>query len=218
VVFAGDLDRLPQRDLEALTRAIQGGETTASLAEIREAALRVRWVRDARVRRQAPDTVEIHFEAHRALARWNEAQLVSVAGEVFTAEEAGALPRFRGPEGGAAQMAAEYPKLVAATATLGSPIAEVRLSPRGAWQVGLQSGLVLDLGRGDVVPRAQRFAEAWPQLAAQGTVLKVVDLRYPNGFAVKTTASLSPALAKDRERNRRPTLSPALPQGGGRTP
>ena len=183
VVFAGDVDRLPQRDLEALSRSLQGGEAAASLDEIREAARRVPWVRDAQVRRRAPDAVEITLTAHQALARWNEAQLVSVTGEVFTAEDATALPRFRGPESAAAQMALAFPKLVAATAPLGSEIKELRLSARGAWQLVLQTGLLLDLGRGDVVPRAERFAQAWPQL--QGTEMKVVDLRYPNGFAVR---------------------------------
>lgn len=186
VVFAGDLDRLPQRDLEALTAAIQGAAPgESSLDEVREAARRVPWVREATVRRRYPGTVEIHLVAHRALARWNEAQLVSVEGVVFTAVDAGALPRFRGPDGNAPQMALEYPQLAAALAPVGSPIAELRLSARGAWQVALQSGLVLDLGRGEAMARAERFAAAWPQLVAQGMEPKQVDLRYPNGFAVR---------------------------------
>jgi cell division protein FtsQ len=187
VVFTGDVDWLPQRDLEALTRSIQSAPPAeASLADVREAARRVPWVRDVTVRRRYPGTVEVQFVAHQALARWNEAQLVSPAGDVFTAEETAALPRFRGPEGSAADMAREYPQLVAALAPLASPIAELRLSPRGAWQVALQSGLVLDLGRGEATARAERFASAWPQLVAQGLEFKQVDLRYPNGFAVKT--------------------------------
>ena len=180
VVFAGDLDRLPHRELDALSRSLQAAPGGASLEEVRVVARRVPWVRDATVRRRFPDTVEIHFVAHQALARWNEAQLVSTAGEVFTAEEAAALPRFRGPDNAAAEMAREYPRLVAAVMPVGSPIAELRLTARGAWQVALQSGLVLELGRGDVVPRAERFAEAWPQLVAQGMESRHADLRYPN--------------------------------------
>ncbi len=186
VVFAGDLDRLPHRDLEALTRSIQAampGQST--LEDVREAARRVPWVREATVRRRYPGTVEIQFVTHRAIARWNEAQLVSPEGAVFTAEEPAALPRFRGPDGNAPDMAREYSLLAAVLAPLESPIAELRLSARGAWQVALQSGLMLDLGRGEATARAERFAAAWPQLVAQGLDAKQVDLRYPNGFAVR---------------------------------
>jgi cell division protein FtsQ len=190
VVFAGEVDRLPQRDLDALARSVQDARhSEATLAEVREAAKRVPWVRDASVRRIYPDSIEIRFRTHRAVARWNEAQLVSPEGEVFTAEDASALPRFRGPDGGAPAMVAEFPRIAAALAPVGSEIAELRLSARGAWQVALQSGLLLDLGRGDVLPRAAQFAAAWPQLVARDVQPKQADLRYPNGFAVRRAAA-----------------------------
>jgi cell division protein FtsQ len=192
VVFGGDLDRLPHRELDALSRSIQAAPGGASLDEVRAAARRVPWVRDATVRRSFPDTVEIRFIAHQALARWNEAQLVSPQGELFTAEEPTALPRFRGPDGAAAEMAREYPRLAATLAPVGSAIAELRLTARGAWQVALESGLVLELGRGEVVERAERFATAWPQLVAQGTQSRHADLRYPNGFALRMTTAIAP--------------------------
>ena len=198
VIFAGDLDRLPHADLDALSHAVQAAERPG-LAAIREAARRVPWVRDAAVRRQFPDAIEITFEAHAALARWNDRQLVSVRGEVFTAEDAAVLPRFRGPEGAAAAMTAEYPAFVAALAALGSPVRELRLSARGAWEVTLDNGLAVELGRGDWQARAQRFAAAWPRLAEEARATRYADLRYPNGFALRGV-----------------TLSPTLPQGGGR--
>jgi cell division protein FtsQ len=186
VVFAGDLDRLPHADLEALAHAVQSaGPGGVTLASVREAARKVPWVRDATVRRRFPDAVEITFEAHEALARWSDNQLVSTRGEVFTAADAAALPRFRGPEGAAPAMALEYPAMVQLLAPLASPIVELRLSARGAWQVVLASGLTLELGRGDVQPRAELFVAAWPQLAAKAVESPYADLRYANGFALK---------------------------------
>ena len=66
-------------------------------------------------------------------------------------------------------------------------IAELRLNARGAWQVVLDSGLTLHLGRGDVAARLARFAVAWPQLAARQTEPRHVDLRHANGFALRKT-------------------------------
>jgi cell division protein FtsQ len=201
VVFAGDTERLPSAALDALAHAAQSsGPEGASIGALREAARRVPWVRDATVRRRYPDVVEITFEAHEALARWNDAGLVSTRGEVFVAEAAGELPRFRGPDASAAAMAREYPTLVAMLAPLGSAVAEMRVSPRGAWQVVLASGLTLMLGRGEVGPRVQRFAAIWPQLAAGGVDTRYADLRYPNGFALRAPATAT--LSQDRGRNK----------------
>ncbi|HET7729673.1 MAG TPA: cell division protein FtsQ/DivIB [Usitatibacter sp.] len=204
VVFGGELDRLPQAELEALSHAIQASPPGAPLASIREAAKRMPWVREATVRRRFPATVEIHFQVHRAFARWNDAALVSPEGEVFQAEEAAELPRLRGPDASAPEMVREYRVLAAALAPLASPLAELRLTPRGAWQATMGSGLVVELGRGDVAARAQRFAAIWPQVAAQGVPLTHVDLRYPNGFALRSPELLMRRAAEVKPAPTRP--------------
>ena len=183
VAFAGDLERLPRAELEALARAIERSPGGASLESVREAARRVPWVRDASVRRQFPDAVEITFRAHEAFARWNEDALLSKSGEVFQARSDAELPRFRGPEGAGARMLDHFAAISAALAPLGR-VAELRLSPRGGWAVVLASGLTLQAGRGDVVPRLERFVASWTQLG-RGEEAAHVDLRYPNGFAVR---------------------------------
>lgn len=186
VHFAGELGRIARADLEAFAQGVQGAASQgASLGAVREAARRIPWVREATVRRRFPDAVEVTFQAHEPLARWDEGALVSERGEIFHAEYAGALPRFNGPPGAGVAMAREYAAIAAAVAPVSRTIAELRLSKRGAWQVVLDSGLVLDVGRGDLLPRLERFAAAWPQLAAQGVEMRHADLRYPNGFAVK---------------------------------
>jgi cell division protein FtsQ len=187
VVLQGDVKKLSRSDLEAFAQSVRGTSSSgAALAAVREAARRIPWVRDATVRRRFPDAVEITFEAHEPLARWNEASLVSVRGEVFNAETDVFLPRFRGPEGSAAQIAREYPAIVRSLVPLAGAVTELHLSPRGAWRLDLDSGLSLALGRGDFRPRLERFIAAWPQLAAQGVQTRHIDLRYPNGFAVQT--------------------------------
>jgi cell division protein FtsQ len=195
VAFRGDAPRLPKAELDALAQAIEASGS-ATLDSVREAARRVPWVRSATVRREFPDIVEITFEAHDAVAAWNEGQLVSGRGEVFTAEAAATLPQLRGPEGSAPAMLRELAALGAALAPLASPIAELTLTARGAWQVALQSGLVLDLGREELRARAERIAATWPQVASRIPEVRRVDLRYPNGFAI-TRMNPIPGPAKD---------------------
>jgi cell division protein FtsQ len=150
------------------------------------------------VHRVSADTIEVRFETHEPLARWNDDGLVSQLGEVFSAEYDEPLPIFRGSDGAAPALTREYPLIVAAVAPLGSPLTELRLNPRGAWQATLASGLVLDLGRNDMEGRIARFASAWPELEARGVATTHADLRYPNGFALRVTEK-----PKDRDKEKK---------------
>lgn len=207
VQFTGQVDRVPPAALEALADGIRRASATGLRMEnVREAARRVPWVREASVRRRFPDALEIHLEAFDAVARWGDQQMVSSRGEIFPGRTSARLPMFRGPdEGSAAAMVAAYAPIAEALAPLGSSLAELRLSPRGAWQVVLESGLTLQLGRGDVQPRLARFAAVWPQLVARGLEPKHADLRHPNGFALRKAGT--PVNM---------TLTPTLSQGRGR--
>jgi cell division protein FtsQ len=186
VWFVGDIQRLARADLESLAEGLRGQPVEgASLLAVREAARRIPWVREATVRRRFPDGVEIAIESHDVLARWGEVALVNAMGEVFAAPYDGKLPRFSGPEGSSHEMTRDYPAFARALAPLGSLLAELKLSPRGAWQLVLESGLVLELGRIDTLARLERFAAAWPRLAPMNPPPQYADLRYPNGFAVR---------------------------------
>jgi cell division protein FtsQ len=194
VAFAGDMNRIAPQDLENFARAVVGGsESAASLEAVREAARKIPWVREATVRRRFPDAVEITFQVHEPLARWNDAALVSTRGDVFSADYEGTLPRFHGRDGSAALMAGEYPALAKAVAPLAATVTELTLSPRGAWEVVLDSGLVLELGRDDVESRLARFARAWPLVSARALESRHADLRYANGFALTRVAEVKAA-------------------------
>jgi len=123
---------------------------------------------------------------------------VSTRGDVFIAPYTGTLPRFIGPEGASDLMAREYISIARALAPLASPVAELRLSARGAWQVALASGLVLELGRTDMRDRVERFVAAWPGLAARGVETRHADLRYANGFALRRVSDSVPVSTPDK--------------------
>jgi cell division protein FtsQ len=189
VRFTGETARVPAADLERLAAGLRGREARdVALADVRDAVKRLPWVRDCAVRRVSPGALEVAIEAHVPLARWDEARLVSARGEVFAAAYEGTLPRFSGPEGSAPEMAAAWKGIGEAAAPLASPVVELRLSKRRAWQARLASGLTLDLGREAVVARLARFAAAWPRLPQDAGKAMNADLRYPNGFALRGVA------------------------------
>ena len=193
VVLATPPVRASAPHLEAVIRdELSGTFFTMDLDATRQGIGAVPWVRKVGVRRQWPGRLEIVIDEHRPLARWNDTGLVNVDGEVFVATHAGPLPQFRGPDHYAGEIASRYAEWTTALAPLGLGVAELAVSPRGAWRVradGPQGSLSLELGRDDPSGRLSRFVAAYGRtlgaLARQGTHVDHVDLRYRNGFAAR---------------------------------
>lgn len=187
IAVTGAIAHTTREQLGAIAKQeLRGNFFTVDLGAARRSFEKLPWVRGATLRRTWPNRLDVALEEHQALARWRDIGLVNTHGEVFAAASATRLPVFIGPQGSAAEMAMHYVAFRDALAGIGRVPIEVRLSNRRAWQVKLDDGRVLELGRRDAVPRLARFAAAYPRVAVQlhddGAR---IDLRYPNGFAVR---------------------------------
>jgi cell division protein FtsQ len=141
-------------------------------------------VRKVSVRRKFPWSLEVDVEEHVALARWNDKDLVNTHGEVFSGKVDQPLPVFIGQPDTSVQVTQMYGELNGALQPLHQQIAQISLSPRFAWQVKLDKGMVLELGREEMQERLVRFVKVYPySLAALARPANHVDLRYRNGFA-----------------------------------
>ena len=162
----------------------RGNFFAVDLADLRASLERLPWVRRASVRRAWPDRIEVALEEHVALARWGNEGLVNLHGERFPGKIDAHLPLFVGPPGTEGEIARRYARYSELVTPLGSPIERVVLSQRYAWQLTLANGLQITLGRDAEAAerRLARFIEAYGD-QAQGN--HVVDLRYPNGFALR---------------------------------
>ncbi len=178
--------------------ALQGNFFSVDLQQARRAFEAVPWVRHAVVRRVWPGRLAVTLEEHRAAALWQAEErgdrLVNQQGEVFEANvgdvEDEALPIFSGPEGSAALMLAAYRRLQPLFAGMKVEIDSLSLSSRGSWRVDLDSGAVIELGRGqpeELGARVERFARTLPQVGARFVQqpLEYADLRHTDGYAVR---------------------------------
>lgn len=175
---------------------IKGNFFTADLDAVRMAFEAVPWVRKAAVRREWPNRLIVTIEEHEPLGTWGEdGRLLSVKGDVFTAnlaeaEEDGELLQFAGPDGSEKEVAARYRELREWFAPVGVAPEAVRLSRRYAWMVQLDNGITVELGREQsattLKDRVDRLIGIYPQLAARlQDRIESVDMRYPNGLALK---------------------------------
>ncbi len=191
----GDLEHVRRAQIvQALQSRVSGTFFTADLDAIRERFESVAWVRRAEVRRRWPDRLVVRVEEHMPLARWGrreDQRLVNVQGEPFSGVSEQDLPLFSGPSGSEREVSRRYAEFDALLSPLGTALRQVLLSERLAWQLRLENGLVLQLGRDatrdPVAERLARFVEAYPRtlgkLGQRGEMR--VDLRYPNGFALR---------------------------------
>ena len=197
VVFAEPLLHTRRLEVEQLLPAVlKGNFFSLNLESVRGTLEMLPWVRKVEVRRIWPARLEVKVEEHHPLARWGEGsgELVDSYGEVFAAmptlEEMAALPLLHGPQGTAPEVLKRYGEFVDSFRAIGERPVQLTLSPRMAWHLKLSSGMLVDIGReqpkAPVGVRLQRFIEVYPETVAKLAVRPaVVDLRYPNGFAMR---------------------------------
>ncbi|MGQ0510876.1 MAG: cell division protein FtsQ/DivIB [Betaproteobacteria bacterium] len=201
LVVGGGLQHTSKAQIERVTAGFGGSFFVADLPALRARLETLPWVRRVEVRRVWPDRVEVALEEHAALARWGDALLVNTFGESFAGKlqegQAAQLPLFAGPAHTQREVARRYQRFLEILRPLGEAPERVVLSPRHAWHVRTSGGLQLELGRDGAEPveaRLARFVAAHP--ATLGRLPRrvetahtyqpwIVDLRYPNGFALR---------------------------------
>ena len=183
------IGKTSKQEIERATRGrIAGNFFAVEPAEVRAGLQQLPWVRRVTVRKVWPDRLEVGLEEHVALARWGTEALVNTHGETFRGRADGALPLFVGPAGSETEITLRYASFKALLAPLGVQPERVVLTPRLAWQLRLSSGLNVMLGRdADAAEaRLRRFVEVYDQtLKNINRKHEYVDLRYPNGFALR---------------------------------
>ena len=214
-VSAGDepLREIDHDQLKRLTDALQTRGALMlqlDLPTLRDSMKQIAWVREVNVRRRFPSTVVVAIEEHKPVAVWTPAApnagqadntlsslLVNSYGEVFRAvisdERKAAFPHLGGPDGSATEVLEKYAAMLASLKAIERAPAKLVLTARRAWQVTLDNGSVLQLGRGEVDTRLTRFIQTYPRLAALQAAKVNVDLRYQRGFAIRGTGAATDA-------------------------
>lgn len=192
-----ELQEVRRSEIErSLSGLLRGNFFSVNLEALRQSLEKLPWVRHAEVRRQWPARVEISIEEHQPAARWGDgsAQLVNTHGEVFSAPLSRdiRLPLLSGPAGSSADVLRHYAEFSQTLKPTGRRPEQVALSPRLAWLLKLEDGMQLELGReqakAPISVRLQRFVEYYPTVSDTRRPKPVaVDMRYPNGFALRFT-------------------------------
>lgn len=186
---------------------LAGNFFSIRLDSARTAFESVPWVRTASVRRVWPNGLAVTIQEHDPIGIWGgneEPMLINKHGEIFVANMAEAeadrdLLKFSGPLGSNREVISLYNKMNEWFKPWNAKAVEVTLSNRYAWSAKLDNGIRFEFGR-DLDPRdreqiearVDRFFKIWPQLQEKmNNKVELVDLRYPNGFALRVGGKYS---------------------------
>jgi cell division protein FtsQ len=194
----GAFQRVSPGQIEkAVAPFTRAGFMSADLDRIQRAVERVPWVDHARVQRRFPNSLHVTVVEETAAARWGASGLLNTRGELFVREAThvpAELPRLSGPEGSQVQVAQRYLSAQGRMLEAGMRIAALRLDERGAWEMDLDSGVTVRLGRRDVDARLDRFIRTASQVISHRlNDITYVDMRYSNGFAIGWRGAQTPA-------------------------
>ncbi len=200
IVIVSPMSHVTHAQLEYVAASALGGNFfTVNLEKGRQAFENLPWVRSAQLRRQWPGSVEVSLEEHVAVAYWRSAdsgdtRLVNSHGELFDAAANDSMPVFSGPPEAAMHILAQMRRFNELLQPIDRKVVAISLSGRHAWQLKLDSGMVVEVGKDQtkapIEERLKRFVGMWPQLTQRlPRAVQVADLRYPSGFAVRMAGS-----------------------------
>ena len=114
--------------------------------------------------------------------------MLNVRGELFVANARhipAELPRLSGPEDRSADVAQRYLDVRDRLIPVGLDLRRVHLDPRGAWDMTLNNGVEVRIGRRDVDERTDLFLDIVADIiTGRAAEIDYVDMRYSNGFTI----------------------------------
>lgn len=190
VSVRGHFQRVSAVDVEDTVRSrlTGAGLLSINLGALRNGLRSLPWIDSATVERSWPRGLIITVVEQNAVARWNGSGLVNARGELFVKDTQylpPELPSLQGPMGTEAEVTSRYLAMQGKLVEAGLRLASLARDERGAWQLDLDNGVSVRLGRRDVDMRFARFLDVGAALLAQrGADIAYMDMRYSNGFAV----------------------------------
>jgi cell division protein FtsQ len=199
VVISGEMPYSKRTDIMAAIEPVDlGNFFQVDVNEVQSKLLYLPWVSSVAVRKKWPNELKIYVVDHKPVALWNGEFLINQLGKVFQADITRIkhyLPNFFGPEGTESLALKNYRDLNILLAFNALKIDELILTERFSWQLTLNDGVTLNLGREERVERVQRFMDLYPIIKAELKAKKItekqrnqavdyIDLRYDTGLAV----------------------------------
>ena len=173
---------------EAISAELEDGFVSADLTAIQQRIVELAWIDQATVARRWPSRLRITVTEQVPAATWGERGLLNVRGELFVSSVRHVpveLPRLSGPKDRSGDVARRYLAVRDRLIPIGLDLRRVHLDKRGAWEMTLQNGVEVRLGRRGVEERTELFLNIVADIiTGRADEIEYVDMRYSNGFTI----------------------------------
>ncbi|HEV2614347.1 MAG TPA: cell division protein FtsQ/DivIB [Gammaproteobacteria bacterium] len=175
---------------ETISPYLDEGMIRLKVNQLEKSLLTLPWIQSVNIQRQWPDKLIVTITEQKPGAHWDKTELLNTDGKIFAPQTIPStlkdLPWLYGPTNNATDLWAGYQDMSSLVAPLGLKIVAVNLSPSDAWEIELNNGMPIVLGKDEVITRLKRFVEIYPKIFDNNAnAVEYIDLRYNNGLAVK---------------------------------
>lgn len=189
LIVQGELDHVTPSDVQHAFANLDhiGTFMSQDIDELQYSLQALPWVARASVRKQWPDTVKVFLTEYKAQAIWNADSVLDEQGVIFYGDlglSQQEYVKLYGPDDRAEQVLAVWKRYHNHFEQIENPIASLLLNDRQAWQMILNNGIRLELGKESLNERVERFFLLYKQLGDQIHRVSYIDLRYDTGAAV----------------------------------
>ncbi|MBT8086685.1 MAG: cell division protein FtsQ/DivIB [Gammaproteobacteria bacterium] len=204
IEISGPFQRVTALQIEeAIGDEVDAGFVGADLDRIRARIVALPWIDQARVARRWPSRIKITVTEQVPAAIWGERGLLNTRGELFMQRARhvpAELPRLSGPNKRSAEVAARYLDVRDQLIPAGLDLKRVDLDARGSWQMTLNNGIDVRLGRRNVDERSDLFLDVVADIiTSRAADIDYVDMRYGNGFTIGWRSDLKQQRARPKK-------------------
>lgn len=190
VILHSSLQYIPiDKIKEVVTENIKGGFFSFDQRQLRQALLARPWIKKVGFRRLFPATLEVNVQQRQPVAYWGRGGLLSQDGVVFYPKFVHlslSLPHLDGPLEDSQWLYSVYQICNQLLSQLKLSIKSIDLNQRLTLKVVLSNDVLVILNHSDWKDRFSRFVALYFKIQVRnGEMVQQVDLRYPNGVAVK---------------------------------
>ncbi|MEZ8965641.1 cell division protein FtsQ/DivIB [Vibrio breoganii] len=191
-VLEGDIEYVHSTDVQSVLSHIHpfGTFMTQDVNQLQTAVESLPWVASAAIRKQWPNTIKVFLMEHHPAAIWNGNALLNSNGQIFYADvgqlhqQDQEIVKLYGPETESERVLDTWREIEPQFASLGLQITSVVLNDRHAWQLILDNGIRLELGKDALEERIQRFVDLYHHMDERVQQISYIDLRYDTGAAI----------------------------------
>lgn len=179
----------PARLQKIISANISGGFFSLNVSAAKQALLSIPWIADVSFRRVWPGTLTVKVIEQQAVARFGKTGFLNATGDIFYPDVKSLLqnlPDLEGPVDQPKVLFDFYQTVNTMAHVLGLSVITLHENDAQSWDLVLSNQVKVIIGRQNAVARFQRFVAIYPKIIAVSNKPMVsVDLRYPNGIAVK---------------------------------